>query len=223
MSNRASKGDKGIAVHAVDGNPLAADGLRSILRPFPNVTFHSKMPASLVSKTPPIFVVDAGTLTVPIAELLRNIRHDHPKASVIVLSAPCSGESLVELLFLGVAGVVPYDRAKEELCDAIRSVAQGHVWIATGALEEFDRQSRLLANNKHHGALTDRETTILGLLARGFCNKEIATMTGISVATVKFHLQNIFIKIGVHDRLRAVEWAKSQREFKNLEVGLNVR
>jgi DNA-binding NarL/FixJ family response regulator len=144
-------------------------------------------------------------LAVPLGKLLRSVRLEHPKASVIVLGKESSTEYYLELLFLGVVGFVAYDHVPDELPRAIRSVARGGVWMTADAVEELGRQRRLLAGRRHGGSLTRREMTVLGLLQRGFCNKEIASALGVSVSTVKFHLTNIFTKSGFHDRLRAAQ------------------
>jgi NarL family two-component system response regulator LiaR len=200
-------GKRQVALHVVEQHPLAAHYLRSVLRGLPGATFHSKAPASLASEGPVVLVIDAGTLAVPLGELLRRVRLEHPKASVIVLDEQSSGERLTELLFLGVVGFVAYDHVPDELLRAIRSVARGGVWMAADALEEFGRQRRLLAGARQRGSLTRREMTVLGLLQRGFCNKEIASTLGVSLSTVKFHLTNIFGKTGFHDRLQLAQWA----------------
>lgn len=63
-----------IALHVIDGSPLATHGLRSMLRAFPKVTFHDKMPSSLRSRSSTVLVVDAGTLSMPVTEFLRTAR-----------------------------------------------------------------------------------------------------------------------------------------------------
>lgn len=82
-------------------------------------------------------------------------------------------------------------------------------------VKEFGRQKLLLAGRQPKGSLTDREVTVLGLLQRRLCNKEIASTLGISVPTVKFHLANIFAKLRVHDRSGAAEKV-SRRDIPEL-------
>jgi DNA-binding NarL/FixJ family response regulator len=202
-SAEAVSGKHRVTLQVVEEHPLAARALRSILRGFPGATFHSKAPVDLAAESPFVLVVDAGTLAVPLGKLLRSLRLEHPKASVIVLDKESSAEYHLELLFLGVVGFVAYGRVPDELPRAIRSVARGGVWMTADVVEAFGRQRRLLAGRRHRGSLTRREMTVLGLLRRGLCNKEIASALGVSVSTVKFHLTNIFAKTGFHDRLRA--------------------
>lgn len=202
-------GGRRIVLHVINGNPLATPGLRSTLRPFPEVIFHDKMPASLASAVSGVVLVNEGALAGPVTEFLRAARLNHPKVPVIVLGAPRANGHLTDLFFLGAAGFVPYDRAEGELCHAIRFVARGRLWFATDVLTGANqRGDGALITGKSGEKLTGRETCILGLLGQGFCAKEIAANIGTGVSAVRFHLRNIYRKTGVHDRLRAIEWAK---------------
>lgn len=198
-----------IALHVINGNPLATPGLRSTLRAFPQVIFHDKLPASLAPAASAVVVVNEGALAVPVAEFLRAARLSHRKVPVIVLGVPRANGHLTELLSMGAAGFVPYDRAEEELCDAIRFVARGRLWFATDVLTGAkQRGGGPLITGKSGEKLTAREICILGLLGQGFCAKEIAANIGTGVSAVRFHIRNIYRKTGAHDRLRAIEWAK---------------
>jgi DNA-binding NarL/FixJ family response regulator len=205
---RAATRRNRITLHVVEPHALAMLELRRILKRFHRTDFHGGAPLSLTVDVPLILVVDDGTLGAPLGELLRRVRLGCPKASVIVLNREGRGDYLMELLFLGVEGFVAYDRAPEELADAIDTVARGGAWMDTKTLQEFGRHKLLLTKGQHKGILTEREMTVLGLLKRGLCSKEIAAALGRSVPTVKFHLRNIYTKLGVHDRVRALERAK---------------
>ena len=63
--------------------------------------------------------------------------------------------------------------------------------------------------------LTDREIEILQLLAEGWCNKQIAGRLCITIRTVKFHTNNIYVKLAVGSRAEAIAWAWQQRETQN--------
>jgi DNA-binding NarL/FixJ family response regulator len=159
-------------------------------------------------------VVDAGALAGMPGEFFRSVRRTNERAKVIVLDAEATDDHLLELLFLGVTGFVAYDRAPFDLVKAIRTVAGGSPWIPAEVLRQFDQRKELLASGLRRTLLTSKEETVYGLLERGMCNKEIASALSLSVSTVKFHLKNIFAKIGVHDRLRAVGELRRQRSPK---------
>jgi len=97
-----------------------------------------------------------------------------------------------------VWGVLPTDASAEELTAAIRALSQGLI-VGTSTLL-FESESEPLS----HGPLTDRESEVLGLLAKGLANKQIAVALGISEHTVKFHVSSIYSKLNVTNRTEAV-------------------
>ena len=208
MTRCAHNGNWLLNLCVVEEHPLAVHALQSILVTYVKPSFFTSMPLSVAPGDPPLFVVDVGTLVEPLGEFLRLIRLNYPDGRVIVMDRKFSDDHLAEMLFLGVVGFVTYERAPEELPKAIRSVVEGTAWVDAGMLERLSRCKSLLAKGQKSGMLTTREKVVLGLLERGFCNKEIASSMGISVSTVKFHLKNVYAKIGVHDRLQAAQWAE---------------
>lgn len=97
-----------------------------------------------------------------------------------------------------VWGILPTDVSAEELSAAVHALSQGLI-VGTSTLL-FETESEPLA----HGPLTDRELEVLGLLAKGLANKQIAVMLGISEHTVKFHVSSIYTKLDVTNRTEAV-------------------
>lgn len=97
-----------------------------------------------------------------------------------------------------VWGVLPADASSEELIAAVHALSQGLI-VGTSTLL-FESESEPLAR----GPLTDRESEVLGLLAKGLANKQIAVALGISEHTVKFHVSSIYTKLNVTNRTEAV-------------------
>ena len=97
-----------------------------------------------------------------------------------------------------VWGILPTDSSAEELAAAIHALSQGLIVGAPSML--FESESEPL----EHGPLTDRESEVLGLLAKGLANKQIAVSLGISEHTVKFHVSSIYAKLNVTNRTEAV-------------------
>jgi DNA-binding NarL/FixJ family response regulator len=95
-------------------------------------------------------------------------------------------------------GVLPLDASAEELRVAIRALAVGLV-VGAGSLLGAG-----LANPPASGPLTEREVQVLGLLATGLANKQIALELGISEHTVKFHVSAIYGKLNASNRTQAV-------------------
>jgi NarL family two-component system response regulator YdfI len=95
-------------------------------------------------------------------------------------------------------GILPTDVSAEELTASVHALAQGLI-VGTAALL-FESENEPLAQ----GPLTDRELEVLGLLAKGLANKQIALALGISEHTVKFHVSSIYTKLNVTNRTEAV-------------------
>lgn len=99
-----------------------------------------------------------------------------------------------------VWGVLPTDTSSEELIAAVHALSQGLIIGTATLLFDSETESEPLA----HGPLTDRESEVLGLLAKGLANKQIAVALGISEHTVKFHVSSIYTKLNVTNRTEAV-------------------
>lgn len=97
-----------------------------------------------------------------------------------------------------VWGVLRTEASAEELIAAVRALSQG---LVVGSPElMFGGENEPV----ERGPLTDREAEVLGLLARGLANKQIAAALGISEHTVKFHVSSIYTKLNVTNRAEAV-------------------
>ena len=99
-----------------------------------------------------------------------------------------------------VWGILPTEASAEELTAAVHALSQGLIVGTSTLLFESDSESEPLS----HGPLTDRESEVIGLLAKGLANKQIAVALGISEHTVKFHVSSIYTKLNVTNRTEAV-------------------
>ncbi|HSL30661.1 MAG TPA: response regulator transcription factor [Anaerolineales bacterium] len=97
-----------------------------------------------------------------------------------------------------VWGVLPTDASAEELTAAVHALSQGLIVGPPTLLFESENEQ------VSHGPLTERESEVLGLLAKGLANKQIAVALGISEHTVKFHVSSIYTKLNVTNRTEAV-------------------
>jgi DNA-binding NarL/FixJ family response regulator len=102
--------------------------------------------------------------------------------------------------FSRVWGILPTESSAEELTAAIHALSQGLIVGTSTLLFESDLESEPLS----HGPLTEREAEVLGLVAKGLANKQIAVALGISEHTVKFHVSSIYSKLNVTNRTEAV-------------------
>jgi two-component system NarL family response regulator len=136
----------------------------------------------------------------------RWMMEDIPRLSrltnVIVLTASESAENGVRALRLEARAVVQKRFAIETLMMAVRSVADGMVWMPPTVQTEFARQESSSGRE-----LTPRECEIIRYVASGLKNIEVGDRLSITESTVKTHLNNIFQKLGVRDRLELTHYA----------------
>ena len=101
-------------------------------------------------------------------------------------------------------GVLSLDSSREELLAAVHALSQGLIVGAPPLLGSLLKPFSTSAEDLEAPPLSERELEVLGLLASGLANKQIAVELGISEHTVKFHVSSIYTKLGVTNRAEAV-------------------
>lgn len=130
-------------------------------------------------------------------EVSRQIRRLSPEARILMLSGYEGDADIQAALEAGVRGYVFKSATGEELIPAVQAVAAGRRWIPQNVAARLKLGSTF-------EPLTAREQEVLGQLASGRANKEIADTLGISEHTTKGHLKSILAKLRVADRTQAV-------------------
>ena len=125
-----------------------------------------------------------------------NLSGENESAGILFLSDSQPNVEELKRIY-PVWGVLPAESSPEELIAAIHALSQGLI-VGTSTLL-FEP-----AENTERSPLTERESEVLGLLARGMANKQIAVSLGISEHTVKFHVSSIYTKLDVTNRAEAV-------------------
>ncbi|RZQ62818.1 response regulator [Amycolatopsis suaedae] len=137
------------------------------------------------------------------------ITRDHPGVGVVVLTTYADDESIDSALRAGARGYLTKDAGRGALASALRSAAAGQSTFDAAVSRRL--VSALAGPPPRRGGqpdgLTAREAEVLGLIARGLTNAEIAAELFIGEATVKTHINNAFAKIGARNRADAVRYA----------------
>jgi NarL family two-component system response regulator LiaR len=139
----------------------------------------------------------------------REIHQKYPKVKVIALTSFSEQNMVQGALQAGAIGFLQKNVTATELGTAIRSAHAGRMTLspeAAQALAHTVTQSHLPGNE-----LTDRERDVLRCMVEGLNNNEIAGKLVISLGTVKFHISNIFQKLGVDSRVEAVKMGIEQK------------
>lgn len=200
-----------ITVLVVDDHPVVRQGLRVFLdlqddlRVVGEAGDGSEVVALVDELRPDVVLLDLKMPGVDGVETLRMLR-DRPDApKVLVVTSFTDPASVVPAIRAGAAGYVYKDVAPEALAQGIRSVHAGHALLAPDV-------AALLASgepqDKGLSGLTEREREVLAELARGRSNREIARGFVLSEKTVKTHVSNILMKLGVADRTQAALYAQ---------------
>ena len=139
---------------------------------------------------------------------LDEIHRELPDTRVVMLSTYDNPTYIARSVALGASDYVLKGSSRKEIIGAIRGAALGQSPSKTGALAAVaGTMSKRIALGDEEVPLTNRETQVLRHVALGLSNKEIGRSLGISIETVKEHVQNILRKIGVSDRTQAAVWA----------------
>ncbi|WKV74788.1 response regulator transcription factor [Streptomyces sp. PCS3-D2] len=138
---------------------------------------------------------------------LRRLRELANPARVLIVTSFTEQRTAVPALRAGAAGYVYKDIDPDALAGAIRSVHAGHVLLQPEVAQALIAQDDRSPQAGRSGSLTDREREVLGLIADGRSNREIARALVLSEKTVKTHVSNILMKLDLSDRTQAALWA----------------
>ncbi|MFC4908976.1 response regulator [Actinomadura gamaensis] len=142
---------------------------------------------------------------------LTELRARGVAARVLVLTSVTERGHVLPAVQAGAAGYLYKDVDPRALVQAIRAVHDGHVLFAPDAAEAVLGADATGGNGRHDdrglAALTDREREVLVQIARGRSNREIARVLAVSEKTVKTHVSNLLMKLGVQDRTQAALYA----------------
>jgi DNA-binding NarL/FixJ family response regulator len=152
-----------------------------------------------------------GPGAVPVMEALH--RQD-PEVKVLVLSAFDDDEYVFGMLAAGAAGYALKDEQLSTLVEAVRAAARGEAWLSPRVASKVTQRAMGRETDPTGELLTEREHEVLALMAQGKENAAIAEELVVTERTVKFHVGNIYSKLGVTSRAAAIVealrrgWAK---------------
>ncbi len=204
-----------IKVLIADDHGVVREGLMAMLQAIDvvDVVGEAKNGQDAVEQTrkllPDVILMDLRMPCMDGVEATRLIKREFPHIGIIALTMNEEQQHVFDLVRAGATGYLLKDSDSSQIVDAIRAIARGdsliHPSVAGKILAEFSllaedkAQTRSLVDHD----LTEREITVLRLVASGQTNKEVANSLELSEKTIKNHLGNIFHKLHVYDRTQA--------------------
>jgi DNA-binding NarL/FixJ family response regulator len=204
-------GDR-IKVLLADDHPMVIAGIRRTIEPFGDIEVvgeaHSgpELTRLVERRRPNLVLLDLRMPGVEGVEHIEQIRENWPEIKIVVLSACDDRRSIDSALRAGASAYILKTAAAVDVASVLRQASSGAVFHApsSGPVAPIGGSVRPEPN---HPVLTDREATILHAVAAGLTTSAISRDLWVSEHTVKFHLTNIYRKLGVANRAGAVRYA----------------
>jgi len=200
----------------VDDHAVVRTGLRMLLENEEDIEIvgeagTGREALSLIEQLhPDLILMDIGLPDMTGIEVTRQVKQKWPDAAVVALTIHEDEEYFFQMLQAGANGYVPKRAAPEELLTALRTAADGGVYLYPSLAKLLVRDYLSGEREAVPGALdglTEREQEVLAHLAEGATNQEIAETLNISPKTVARHRENIMRKLNLHSRAELVKYA----------------
>jgi DNA-binding NarL/FixJ family response regulator len=200
-----------LRVVVADDHPFYREGLARLLRQS-GVDVVAEVPNGEAAvraareNAPDVVVMDLNMPGLSGSEATRRLADESPDTRVLVLSVSAQEEDVTDAVLAGASGYVLKDGPVEEVIAGIEAAAAGHSLISPRIATMLLRRVRENDTGGHDVPdvrLSNRELEVLGLMAEGKANHEIAEALVISASTVRNHISNILLKLQVNNRVEA--------------------
>lgn len=218
--NTQASEERSIKVMVVDDHPMWRDAVARDLAEsgFDVVATAGDGPGAVRrarAAAPDVLVLDLNLPGMPGVQVCKELVGSNPGLRVLVLSASGEHADVLEAVKSGATGYLLKSASTQELTDAVRATAAGDPVFTPGLAGLVLGEYRRLASDSAPAApdrpkvpqLTDRETEVLRLVAKGLSYKQIAERLVISHRTVQNHVQNTLGKLQLHNRVELVRYA----------------
>jgi DNA-binding NarL/FixJ family response regulator len=159
----------------------------------------------LPSRRPQVVLMDINLPRMSGVECTRQLRELLPSVQIVMLTVYDDSDRIFQALQMGAGGYLLKRASADEILQAIQDVHRGgapmSAYIARKVVQSFQHQAPA---GKPDEALSKRESEVLGYVARGYSDKEVAEALGLTPSTVRSYLKNIYAKLHVHSRTQAI-------------------
>jgi len=199
-----------IRVYLLDDHELVRQGIRRVLESSDHIEVVGEADtiaqgtAEIAVLQPQVAVLDVRLPDGSGIEACRTIRSVDPTVKALMLTSYDDDEALLAAIMAGAAGYVLKEIRGTDLVDAVLRVAAGQSLIDPMVTTRLlDRVRGRNATNSELAALTPQETRLLGYIAEGLTNREIAERMSLAEKTVKNYVSSVLAKLGVGRRAQA--------------------
>ncbi|WP_088146095.1 response regulator [Achromobacter denitrificans] len=206
-----------ITVMLADDHTLLRAGLRRLLEHAGDISVEGEAgngaeALALLAQRPwDLLVLDMSMPGRDGVDLIRQIRGEHPKLPILVLTMHGEQQYAVRAIKAGAAGYLTKDSAAEELVEAVRKVAGGGRYLSRSLAENIVFERHGDADTLPHLMLSDRELTVFRHLASGLNNSDIAKRLFLSVKTISTYKSRILVKMHLRNQTDLVRYAIRHR------------
>lgn len=207
-----------IRVLIADDHTIVRSGVRLLLQTEPDIEVvgeaeTGKEAIELAENLQPdIVLMDIAMPEIDGLEATRQIKTRYPNINVLVLTMHRSDDYFFEMLKAGASGYVLKAAETNELIHAVRVIARGEVYLYPTMAKKLlsDYLHTVGSHIQNEQSLSQREKEILGLLAEGYTNIEIAEKLVISPSTVHTHRNNLLKKLNLSNRHELIQYARQR-------------
>lgn len=220
-----------IRVLLIEDNRLLREGIKKMLNAEPDIrvitsTGNGDTVEKAVSLKPDVVLLDLGLRDQDSLIVVKTMREQFPGVHVVAMDLIPAHAEVVEFVKAGVAGFILKDATLDDFLHTIRSVVKGAkvlpppmVGSLFSQIVEHAIQGGKVEELMSAVRLTNREKEVIGQIAAGKSNKEIAKELNLAVYTVKSHVHNILEKLALHTRLEVSTFAHARGLTANTPAG----
>ena len=200
-----------IRVFIVDDHPVVIEGIHSLLQQEPDIEWagHAMTAQSclgfFVNNTVDIILMDIHLPDMNGVDLCKMIKDRYPGIFVLGLSTSNQGLYIKKMMENGASGYILKNSSREDLLQAIHAVRDGCIYFSGEVGEALKQYQK--SQHMELPAISRREREVLGLIAEGFTNGEIAEKLFVSQFTVDSHRKNLIAKLNVKNTAMLIRFA----------------
>jgi len=218
----APRRDSPVRVIIADDHPVVRIGVRNVLAAHGHfsIVAEAENGAQAVEHAlalhPNVLLLDVQMPNTTGFDTVRQVVAGVAETKIVLLTGSIQAEQLAEGFIAGARGIVLKSALTEQIASALLAVVDGYYWAQghridhlAGVLAELRSQVRRESNDRFN--LTRRELEVVGLIVKGYSNRDIAKQFGLSEETVKRHLSNTFEKLKISTRLELAIFALANK------------